>query len=285
MACSYDEPDRRMTAVEYIQSLERKVEDLEMALDRESARGSSSPASPMTIRSDRNGPSSSTDTPTASQASMPPPQTSAPPLPPAPPSSTPFTNGAHADAPQAGKSSGTPADEDVIETMVGAGEYDSPHASSFERYRGSFAGLSLLRRVHDLCKDASASRKNSEVETLQDDFIHAFDFDSPENDSSIPWDAFAMLPSRANFDRAIDVVVNQACCNMQFLDRPTLEEIARQVYAETEKDSKHYSRKPLALLYAVLALARRFEPAQSGDPAQGTRGYVESHTCYLIMAG
>jgi hypothetical protein len=52
-----------------------------------------------------------------------------------------------------------------------------------------------------------------------------------------------------------------------------LQHIAWQVYDETERDIK-YSRKPLALLYAVLALGRRFQPASPDDSAvsQGTRG-------------
>jgi hypothetical protein len=137
------------------------------------------------------------------------------------PSSVPATNGQTnaVQLPVKSAASVSASDEDVIETMVSAGEYDSPHTSSFERYRGSFAGLSLLRRVHNLCKDVSARRKNSDVEALQDDFIHAFDFASPNNDSAIPWDSFAMLPPRANLHQAIDIVVNQACCNLQFLGK------------------------------------------------------------------
>jgi hypothetical protein len=251
MGCSYDEPDRRMTAVEYIQSLERKVEELESLLNRDGNEGSvrSTPPTPLTSRSDRPWLVGET------------------------PSSATLPKDSNSVAIQSRRPSVSGSDEDVIETMVGAGEYDSPHASSFERYRGSFAGLSLLRRVHNLCKHASANRKNPDVEALQDDFIHGFDFVSPTNDSAIPWDAFAMLPSKTSLDRAIDVVVSQSCVNMQFLDRAALEDIARLVYAESERESKA-SRKPLALIYAVLALGRRFEPAAPGDSAvsQGTRG-------------
>ena len=97
--------------------------------------------------------------------------------------------------------------------MVGAEEPNSPHNSSFERYRGSFAGLSLLQRVHNLCRHVSATKNNADakaLQDLQDDFIHAFDFASPDSDSSISLDAVVMLPAKDSFDRAIDVVVNQA---------------------------------------------------------------------------
>lgn len=207
-----------MTAVEYIQSLERKVEELEGLLDGDSTRGAddaSSPPTPLNNRSERLR-RPSLDTPTSSGTSQPSAQVSFAPLPSALGSS--ITS--NANVAQSGQSSPSDSDDDfLVETMVGAGEYDSPHASSFERYRGSFAGLSLLERVQNLCIHASANRKNPNVETVQDEFIHAFDFASPDNESSIPWDAFAMLPSRANFDRAIDIVVDQACCNMQFLGR------------------------------------------------------------------
>ncbi|KAK3714464.1 Gypsy retrotransposon integrase-like protein 1 [Vermiconidia calcicola] len=246
MGCSYDAPDRRMTSVEYIQTLEQKVEELEGLLERDGPNDldeTSDPPTPSSRQDDRPWPAS--ETPASSNIPS-------------------VRDLVHM---RSGKPAISGADEDVIETMVGAGEHDSPHTSSFERYRGSFAGLSLLRRVHNLCKDVSTSQKYSDSEALQDDFIHAFDFASPNSDSSVPWEAYVMLPSRTNFDHAIDTVVNQACCNMQFLDRPALEDIAKHVYAESEGESRHQSRKPLALLYAVLALARRFEPTAAGEPA------------------
>lgn len=171
-------------------------------------------------------------------------------------------------------------DEDVIETMVGAGEYDKNQTSNFERYRGSFAGLSLLRRVQNLCKHVSGVRKGSDAEPLSDDFISAFDFGSQDLDLVVPYEAFAMLPSRVEMDHAIDVVVNQACCNLQFVDRPTLEYVANEVYTErviymqSQGTPRHSSRKHFALVYAVLALGRRFESTPNGDAsnAQSTRG-------------
>ena len=258
-----------MTAVEYIQSLERKVEELEAVLDRDSSLNHeevSTPPTPPSGQGDKPFPESSVPSASPTLGNRPAQEDG-----PAP------ENGPSSAAICSGNSSVSASDEDVIETMVGTGEHDSPHTDSFERYRGSFAGLSLLRRVHNLCMQrahASTARKNSDAEALQDDFIHAFDFASPDSESSIPWDAFVMLPSRDSVDRAIDIVVNQACCNMQFLDRLTLEQIAVQVYAEAEGEPRRQSRKPLALLYAILALSRRFEPVSGdGTTAQSIRGY------------
>lgn len=239
-----------MTAVEYVQSLETKVEELEALLNSNGYHDHDEESTPQT------SPSRQSDKST-----------------PAVLSSSKVVNKPSSVATCSGKSSALASDEDVIETMVGTGDHDSPHMSPFERYRGNFAGLSLLRRVHNLCKHVSATRNNSVAEALQDDFIHAFDFDSPDSESSISWDAFVMLPSKDSVDRAIDIVVNEACCNMQFLDRPGLEQIAVQVYAEAEGEPRRQNRKSLALIYAILALSRRFEPI-SGEPAytQNLRG-------------
>lgn len=234
-----------MTAVEYIQSLERKVEELEGLLSRNGTTDSladdaSTPPTPKSGQEDK-----------SSRLSISP---STPPKKEELPTSLVIASG---------KSSAAASDEDVvIETMVGADE-----RASSERYRGSFAGLSLLKRVHNLCKHVSATRKNSVVDSLQDDFSHAFDFQSPVSDSSLSADAFVMLPSRDNFNRAIEIVVDQACCNMQFLDRSALEQTAREVYAENEEEPKRPQRKPLSLIYAVLALARRFEHVPTSAPA------------------
>lgn len=252
-----------MTAVEYIQSLERKVEELEGLLDRngikQSEDGSTSPLSPASRGTD--------------------PRDMA--------AKTPKTPPKAADVGpmiwRSNKSSASVSgDEDVIETMVGTGEYDKNQTSNVERYRGSFAGLSLLRRVHNLCKHVSGKHVSgiSEAETLQDDLVSAFDFGSQDLDLVVPYEAFAMLPSRAEMDHAIDVVVNQACCNMQFVDRPTLEYVANEVYTErviymqSQGTPRHSSRKHFALVYAVLALGRRFEvtPPGEGGNAPSTRG-------------
>ena len=244
-----------MTAVEYIQSLEKKVEELESLLNRDGSQDVEEASTPPT-------PPSTFDKPYSTPSAKSPPPKPA--------------HGADAVALRSGKSPVSGSDEDVIETMVGAGEYESSHTSSSERYRGSFAGLSLLQRVHNLCRHVSAARKNSDVGALQDDFIHAFDFASPDSDSTIPLEAFALLPPRESFDRAIDIVVDLACCNLSFLDRPTLEMIADEVYPTAAGESRNRSRKPFALLYAVLALSRRFEAASAGDinTAQSIRGYA-----------
>lgn len=62
----------------------------------------------------------------------------------------------------------------MIETMIGAREDDLINAMSLRRYRRSFAGLSLLQRMQNLCRHMSGVPRSSTIE--EDDFLHAFDF-------------------------------------------------------------------------------------------------------------
>lgn len=90
--------------------------------------------------------------------------------------------------------------------------------------------------------------------------MEAFDAPPPEFNSPVSWDAFAMLPSRSRIEVAIDVVVQETCCNMQFLDHKALRSITDEALAAAELGEMSRARKPLSLLFAILALAQRFEP-------------------------
>ena len=245
-----------MTAIEYIQSLEKKVDELEALLGNDASR---------TVKEESTPPTS------PERNNRPPPK-----LHHSPSSRSTWTE----DIPSvttmvsSQKSSVNGSDEDVIETMVGADETSPLDTGSSEAHRGSFAGLSLLQRMENLCKDVIASKKQSDAEALQHDFVSAFDVTTEEPDSTIPPFAYELLPPRSNFTHAIDVVMTQACCNMQFLDQPMLEQIAAEVYGDANVSNSVQSRKSFALLYAVLALGRRFDPASLGDveTAQTTRG-------------
>lgn len=170
------------------------------------------------------------------------------------------------------------ADEDIIETMVDANDGgrtgQTPGgfngSNVWDSHRGSFAGLSILRRVHDLCRSVSGLQQDKAADQLEDDLTHAFDIAPPDADSTISWEAFVLLPPRDKLDHAVEVVVDQACCNMQFLDREQLHRVVEDVYEETDSETTSHARKPLALIYAVLALSRRYD--STIPPAPGTKG-------------
>jgi hypothetical protein len=108
--------------------------------------------------------------------------------------------------------------------------------------------------------------------------VDAFDVAPPEMRSPISWDAYAMLPSRENTSQAIDVVLSTACCTLQFLDADTLHEITEKAYQALDSGSLGPCRKELSLLFAVLALARRFDTnwqvSTNDNDAGIANGYV-----------
>ncbi len=75
-----------------------------------------------------------------------------------------------------------------------------------------------------------------------------------------------MLPLPDRMEYAIEIVVNNACSNLHFLETSSPRLIAREVYEEGFGDSRDRRDKSLGLFYAVLALAQRFN---TGGPERG----------------
>ncbi|KAI7228304.1 hypothetical protein KC330_g7982 [Hortaea werneckii] len=276
--CFYEEGGR-MTATAYIQSLERKLGELENLL-----KGQQKGAAPLRSPHQNGG------TPSEPPKSVPRSEPQSEPRSPgsvAPTLPSPTTTLQRVDtqggAPDQSASASLPQpDEDIIETMVDVNERTRPMntpgsgngTNVWDSHRGSFAGLSLLRRVHNLCRSVSGLNQNEQAspgDPFEDDLTHAFDIAPPDADSTISWEAFALLPSREKIEHAIDVVVNQACCNLQFLDREVLTKVVDDVYDETEGEVMSHARKPLALLYSVLALSRRYDVTVPPADKKGER--------------
>lgn len=228
-ACTYDDSGR-MTSTEYIQSLERKVSELEGLLGGPGPSGSQS----------------RTQSQSQSQASPEKPRRAA-----------------------TGSDGGNGSGDDVIEAMLDASDSENENRTS-QSPPGSaadsagFGGLSLLRRVHRLCKHVSGSQQDGQPRAQDggggEDLVDAFDVSPPESDSPISWEAFALLPCRKTVETAIDIVLNQACCNMQFMSPDYLDGLADEVFEEAETDGPDRPRKPLALLYSILALSKQHNP-------------------------
>lgn len=153
------------------------------------------------------------------------------------------------------------SDDEVLETMVGVGNEDSPVWRDVPRgYWGHFAGLSLLQRMRKLCTQVAGLHcKSQEGDSIEDDFVHAFDSASPPDANIGSWDAFALLPPKERLLKYVDIATNQACCLLTFMDRNSIDEIIAHLY---DADSIEYTtddRRSLSLLFALLALGRRFE--------------------------
>jgi len=171
----------------------------------------------------------------------------------------------------------------VLETMIPSQKPPSEHASK-ERYWGQFSGLSLLQRMRKLCSQvAGLHHSGHEGDSIDDDFVQAFDSASPPEPSVTSWEAFALLPSQEKLMKCVDVALEQACCLLNFIDRPALLETVRHIY---DTDSVEYTledRKSLALVFAILALARRFEGEHNENQPDVSKGSVRFATLLLIL--
>lgn len=144
---------------------------------------------------------------------------------------------------------------DVIESLVRAHDgNDSPKYP----VDTDFGGLKLLDRLNDLCEHVTHVH-HSHQSHHDDHLSAAFDLAPPEFRPSISWEAYASLPSRFNIYRAIAVVLNISCCNLQFLDKDDLHRITDEVLEAADEGSTEESPWSLCLIFGVLALARRFE--------------------------
>ncbi|KAK0860523.1 Gypsy retrotransposon integrase-like protein 1 [Friedmanniomyces endolithicus] len=161
----------------------------------------------------------------------------------------------------------------------------------------AFGGLSLLKRVHKLCKHVSRQKQDGENYLDEDDLSMGFEVAPPESDGSTSWEAFALLPDRPTIDRAIEILASEACCNMQFLDSATLHAAADEVFAELEDDSTPHARQPLALIYSAMALSRLHHPVEPGDKKlrkspgvsgiryfRAARAFLDPANCRSVMS-
>ncbi|KAK0768372.1 Gypsy retrotransposon integrase-like protein 1 [Friedmanniomyces endolithicus] len=246
LACSYNDGGR-MTSIEYIQSWERKVGELECLLGRSSAPSRSHSASQSQSKSI---------------------------------------------APKENKPSALDVEEDsrddVIDTIIEVDREsmngtptNDRRPSQMSLHPSDFGGLSLLRRVHKLCKHVSGIQLDSSRSLSDDDLSSAFEVAPPEMDSSISWEAFALLPQRETVDQCIEIVLYEACCNMQFLDREQLRATADEVFEHAEAEETAHLRKLSALIYAVVGLSRLLHPLEPRTPGnehnKQLNGWVVTH--------
>ncbi|KAK0925842.1 Gypsy retrotransposon integrase-like protein 1 [Friedmanniomyces endolithicus] len=185
------------------------------------------------------------------------------------------------ESPPSSVEEGEARQDDMIETIVGADERhlngtpsDRNENATQEpidlvRDPGDYGGLSLLRRVHKLCKHVSGMKLDGDIDLPNHDLSASFEVAPPDTDPSISWETFALLPSCESVTKAIDIVVDEATCNMHFLTRANLQQTADEVFEDMETESTAHARRPLALIYAVVALRRLSYPI--GQRAKGAK--------------
>jgi hypothetical protein len=174
---------------------------------------------------------------------------------------------------QPSESMATEPPDDVIGTIVGVGKDRQQPSLEQELDPHAFGGLSLLGRVHKLCQHVSGMQQEDASSNFQDDeLVSGFEMAPPESNAPIAWEAFALLPARSQVEAAIDIVVREACTNMQFMDRQELNGIMDDVYQDIDDETTDGARKPLALLYGIMALSRQYHPV--APPENGRKKAV-----------
>lgn len=130
-------------------------------------------------------------------------------------------------------------------------------------------GLNILDRLHRLCETASAPSPDhgSPGNSPHPAFSSAFDLAPPECKLPISWDVIAFLPSKDSIVRAVTNVLGVVCCNMKFLEREELMRLVDGIFTAIENESIDLDHRALSLIFAVLALEKRFQAVNStGQP-------------------
>ena len=169
------------------------------------------------------------------------------------------------------------ARDEVLETIMKVEDRTATHLQNPGTHHGRFAGVRILQQIRALCGQIGHDQADVE-NTTNADFMQAFDsvslpqpFEEGAN--------YALLPSKERLLQRVDMAIDQALNLMYFIDRVSLEPKIDRLY---DLDGDQYSnddRKTLALVYALLAIARQFETddshtANAGAQKGVTRGFV-----------
>jgi hypothetical protein len=179
-------------------------------------------------------------------------------------------------------------DLDLVETLVNPNDdflYLNP-SNSTQRFHGRYAGLSVLRRVRALCDSVSGSATNT---AAGQDLVEAFDsllLDPPMRTS---FTTFAPLPDLERTRKLLEIALDEALCLQEYIDRVELWTSVQRLYTLDPSDLSRTEQKSLALLYALLAIGRRWEHHDEGAPSDTTndarvKGFVAlSVFAYTLM--
>ncbi|KAK4989692.1 Gypsy retrotransposon integrase-like protein 1 [Elasticomyces elasticus] len=246
--CTYGDKVRQNSGPTYLQHLERKVQELEALLRH--------PESASKLRQHRSDPSRTRSEPVGTRQNY------------QPPAQLDHNSNSQDSARYRDQTASSEDDDDIIETIVSTsdGAYRRPGDS--ENVRGQFAGLSLLQRIRSLCSDLSGQRDHAEDDESCQSFADAFDIASPDEKHESGSDSPALLPTKDKLFRRLDVAFDQALALMYCIDRDEIADKVHRLYDKEPDDYDKDDRKSLALIYALLALGRRFENDDT-KPSEG----------------
>lgn len=132
--------------------------------------------------------------------------------------------------------------------------------------------------MRKLCSSVAGMHQSHEGDFHEDDFVDSFDTACPPA-SAASWDAFALLPNQDRLMKCVNIALDNASCLLTFMNRGSLERIISHIYDTDELEYTPEDRRYLALLFAMLAVGRRFETDAYGSHVERarhniTRGFV-----------
>ncbi|KAK4612288.1 hypothetical protein CLAFUW4_12869 [Fulvia fulva] len=145
------------------------------------------------------------------------------------------------------------ARDNVVDILTGPeDDFISPSQSS-----GS--PLSVLVPFKNLCTKA-AGTPPSAAEQPRRTLAEAFDFDLLDTPSYNRMASFALLPSRERVQRMVSIALDSALNCQDPVDRERLGAQIDDLYERNADDYTQKNRQALGLVYALMALGRRYEP-------------------------
>ena len=133
-------------------------------------------------------------------------------------------------------------------------------------YHSYFAGLSTVQRIRErywnLLDDEGEKRNVPSLSTLKQIFSSVKPPPSGSK-SAAAMENSELLPSKNTARQLVAIALDDACCHMRFIHRPTFDQQFDRIYSlepETYSDEEH---EFLPLLYVILAIGVLFSKEDS----------------------
>lgn len=134
-------------------------------------------------------------------------------------------------------------------------------------YHGHSAGLNLLEGIRELCsqmlQQAPPGKGSSAPFNLPKAFDHPY---LPNSDPiGIP-QALAALPAKDVAQRLVEMTLDDACCLITLVHRPTFNELFDRIYCFRPDLCGKEEQRFLPVLYGVLAVGHLFSAERDKGP-------------------
>lgn len=171
------------------------------------------------------------------------------------------------------------ARQQAIDMLIGPGHdfiYRLPDTSSNIFY-GRFGGLSVLRSVGDIVNPLAAT---SQAISPGRSLIESFEVSTLSPPVGVENKLFAMLPSKNQVQDLVDHAMKTALVCHDCIDHIRFPRQLDRLYEVDPEDYSLDDKKFLSLVYALIALGRRYLPSTTDDEIDETgdkvklKGYV-----------